>query len=73
MIRYKLPLEFKVTSIYFCLEGLHWKSIRKSPTQARSQGGGGDEGALPPAQLKQVQFPLNKNFFWCYAFFGAMP
>ena len=29
MIRYKSPLEFKVISIYFCLEGQHWKSIRK--------------------------------------------
>ena len=74
MIRYKSPLEFKVTSIYFCLEGLHWKSITKQNEKSTVfalkithpgayQGGGGGEGALPPARPKQVQSALNKKLF----------
>ena len=52
--------------------GCCWNYLQKVEFQARSQvggeGGEGEGGGLPPAQLKQVQFVLNIK----HAFFDAM-
>ena len=47
----------------------NYNILTKLSNQARSQGGRGGREGVPPAWLKQVQFPLNKK----HGFFDAMP